>query len=93
MEKYTEKELDKITISINDEDGFLFFTVLEFVKSIRNMEKKVKSLEQQIGVLQDFTGLKESIKENIEEHFKEIQVERNKLNRKIATLKKANLKN
>ncbi len=39
------------------------------------LEKRIKSLEQQVNVLQDFTGLKEQIKKGIERYKKELEDE------------------
>ena len=44
---------------------------LEIYKKFSALEKRIKSLEQQVDVLQDFTGLRETIKKNLERAWKE----------------------
>jgi len=46
-------------------------------KRISALEKRVKDLEQQVYVLQEFTGLRETIKHNLKKFYKEAQKESN----------------
>jgi len=43
----------------------------EMIKRIIILEKEIKQLKQQIEVLQDFTGLKDTIRKNLDKFYTE----------------------